>query len=54
MRLLWTRAKLLVEASAAGPLAVVLNHPGEFSGRRVGIILSGGNVDLDDLPWVRS
>ncbi|HSL16363.1 MAG TPA: pyridoxal-phosphate dependent enzyme [Methylomirabilota bacterium] len=51
MRLLWERAKLLVEPSAAVPLAAVLAHPGRFAGRRVGIILSGGNVDLDRLPW---
>jgi threonine dehydratase len=51
MRLLWERAKLLVEPSAAVPLAAVLAHPGRFAGRRVGIILSGGNVDLDGLPW---
>lgn len=51
MRLLWERAKLLVEPSAAVPLAVVLAHPDRFTGRRVGAILSGGNVDLDQLPW---
>jgi threonine dehydratase len=51
MRLLWTRAKLLVEPSAAVPLAVVLEHPERFQGRHVGVILSGGNVDLDNLPW---
>ncbi|MCU0234760.1 MAG: pyridoxal-phosphate dependent enzyme [Thermoanaerobaculales bacterium] len=51
MRLLWERAKLLVEPSAAVPLAALLAEPGRFHGRRVGIILSGGNVDLDRLPW---
>ncbi|MEN8163422.1 MAG: pyridoxal-phosphate dependent enzyme [Acidobacteriota bacterium] len=51
MRLLWERAKLLVEPSAALPLAVILEHPDEFSGRTIGIILSGGNVNLDALPW---
>jgi len=51
MRLLWERAKLLVEPSAAVPLAVVLAHPDRFADRRLGIILSGGNVDLDRLPW---
>ena len=50
MRLLWERAKLVVEPSAAVPLAAVLEHPEPFAGRRVGIILSGGNVDLDRLP----
>ncbi|MGY0557475.1 threonine ammonia-lyase [Lysobacter sp. A421] len=50
MRLLWERMKLVVEPSAAVPLAVVLGHRERFAGRRVGIILSGGNVDLDALP----
>ncbi len=51
MRLLWTRAKLLVEASSAVPLAIVLKYPERFRNQRLGIILSGGNVDLDNLPW---
>ena len=50
MRLLWTRMKLVVEPSGAMPLAVVLAHRERFAGRRVGIILSGGNVDPDALP----
>ena len=50
MRLLWQRGKLLVEPSSAVALAIVLAHPAEFAGKRVGIILSGGNVDLDALP----
>jgi threonine dehydratase/serine racemase len=50
MRLLWERTKLLVEPSAAvGPAAVLA---GLVPGRRIGVILSGGNVDLDRLPWV--
>ncbi|HKE13172.1 MAG TPA: pyridoxal-phosphate dependent enzyme, partial [Myxococcota bacterium] len=53
MRLLWERAKLLVEPSAAVALAAVLGD--EFRAlpglRRVGIVLSGGNVDLDRLPF---
>lgn len=50
MRLLWTRTKQLVEPSSAIALAAVLAHPEHFAGRRVGIVLSGGNVDLDALP----
>lgn len=50
MRLLWTRTKQLVEPSSATVLAAVLANRGLFEGRRVGIILSGGNVDLDALP----
>ena len=52
MRLIWQRLKILVEPSAAIVLAAVLDHPGHFAGRRVGLILSGGNVDLDALPWM--
>jgi threonine dehydratase len=46
MRFLWTRAKLVVEPSGAVPLAALLAAAGEFRGQRVGVILSGGNVDL--------
>jgi threonine dehydratase len=51
MRLLWQRAKLLVEPSAAVPLAALLAGALPVEGLRVGIVLSGGNVDLDRLPW---
>ncbi|MCU0234285.1 MAG: threonine/serine dehydratase [Thermoanaerobaculales bacterium] len=51
MRLLWERMKLVVEPSGAVPLAAVLEHPERFAGRRVGLIISGGNVDLERLPW---
>lgn len=51
MRLLWQRMKLLVEPSSAIALAMVLGHRQRFAGKRVGVILSGGNVDLDALPW---
>jgi threonine dehydratase len=43
--------KLVVEPSAAVGLAVVLRHPQRFAGKRVAIVLSGGNVDMDKLPW---
>ncbi|MFL5381613.1 MAG: threo-3-hydroxy-L-aspartate ammonia-lyase [Longimicrobiaceae bacterium] len=46
MRFLWTRMKLVVEPSGAVPLAAVLADPDAFRGRRVGIVISGGNVDL--------
>jgi threonine dehydratase len=51
MRLLWERMKIVVEPSGAVPLAAVLEHTGRFAGRRVGLILSGGNVDLDSFRW---
>ena len=50
MRLLWERLKLLVEPSSAIVFAAVLRNRERFAGRRVGLILSGGNVDLDHLP----
>jgi threonine dehydratase len=50
MRLLWERAKIVVEPSGALPIAVLLEQRMDFSDLRVGVILSGGNVDLDHLP----
>jgi len=50
MKLLWTRTKQLVEPSSAIAFAAVLRHRERFAGKRVGIVLSGGNVDLDALP----
>lgn len=46
MRLVWQRMKQLIEPSAAVTLAAVLAHPQRFAGRRVGIVLSGGNADI--------
>jgi threonine dehydratase len=51
MRHIWERMKVVVEPSAAVPLAVVMTKRSHISGNRVGIILSGGNADLHDLPW---
>jgi len=50
MRLLWERMKQVVEPSSATAFAAILKHRERFAGRRVGIVLSGGNVDLDALP----
>ncbi|MBY0435643.1 MAG: pyridoxal-phosphate dependent enzyme [Cyclobacteriaceae bacterium] len=47
MRLIWERLKIIVEPSCAVPLAAVLKDKSKFSGKHVGIILSGGNVDLE-------
>ena len=52
MRCLWERMKILVEPSAAVPLGAILSRRLDVAARRVGIIVSGGNVDLDRLPWV--
>ena len=50
MRLFWQRTKQLVEPSSAVALAAVLGNPATFAGQRVGVVLSGGNVDPDALP----
>jgi threonine dehydratase len=50
MRLVWERMKILIEPSCATVLAAVLRNRERFAGQRIGLILSGGNVDLDALP----
>ncbi len=50
MRLFWQRTKQIVEPSSAVALAVVLGNPALFAGQRVGVVLTGGNVDPDALP----
>lgn len=54
MRLLWERLKTVVEPSGAIALAAIFGAPERFSGRRIGVLVSGGNVDLDTLPWMTS
>lgn len=51
MRLIWERMKIIVEPSSAVPLALLFSRKAEFKGKKVGIILSGGNVDLGKLPF---
>jgi threonine dehydratase len=51
MRMTWERMKILIEPSAAVPLACLLERSLAVEGATVGVILSGGNVDLDRLPW---
>ncbi len=51
MRLIFERMKIVVEPSAAVPLAAVLEKKLDVKGKKTGIILSGGNVDLNHLPW---
>jgi threonine dehydratase len=52
MRGLWETMKIVVEPSAAVPYAAVLEERLELRGKRVGLIVTGGNVDLDALPWM--
>ena len=51
MQLIWERMKIIVEPSSATTLAVIKENPGLFAGRKVGLIISGGNVDLKKLPF---
>ncbi|MEP2530894.1 beta-hydroxyaspartate dehydratase BhcB [Shimia sp.] len=51
MRLIWARMKIVMEPSSAVPLACILKNPDVFRGQRVGVIVTGGNVDLGKLPW---
>ncbi|NEW85000.1 MAG: pyridoxal-phosphate dependent enzyme [Mariniphaga sp.] len=51
MRMVWERMKLIIEPSSAVPLAAILENKEAFSNQRIGIILSGGNVDLENLPF---
>lgn len=53
MKVTWKRMKIVIEASCAVPLATILKNPDVFRGRRVGVIITGGNVDLDTLPWMK-
>jgi threonine dehydratase len=51
MRTIWETMKIIIEPSAAVPYAAIQESKIDISGKRVGIILTGGNVDLDTLPW---
>jgi threonine dehydratase len=53
MRAIFETMKIVVEPSGAVPYAAVLEERADFKGKRVGLILTGGNVDLDALPWMR-
>ena len=52
MKLVWKHLRVVMEPSSAVPMACVLKNPDAFRGKRVGIVLTGGNVDLDRLPWM--
>jgi len=52
MYLTWQRMKIVIEPSSSVPLAAILNNKRLFEGKRVGVILTGGNVDLKKLPWM--
>jgi threonine dehydratase len=52
MYLTWQRMKIIIEPSCAVPMATILKNKEVFAGKRVGVILTGGNVDLNKLPWM--
>ena len=54
MKLIWKRMKIVMEPSSAVPLATIIKNKDLFAGKRVGVIITGGNVDLDKLPWMTS
>ncbi|WP_136440145.1 beta-hydroxyaspartate dehydratase BhcB [Pacificoceanicola onchidii] len=54
MKLIWKHLRIVMEPSSAVPMACVLKNPEAFKSKRVGLIVTGGNVDLDRLPWMTS
>ncbi len=53
MKLTWKYLRVVMEPSSAVPLATILKNPDTFKNKRVGVIVTGGNVDLDKLPWLK-
>ncbi|MFN1833625.1 pyridoxal-phosphate dependent enzyme [Balneola sp. MJW-20] len=53
MRFIWERMKIIIEPSCAVPVAAVFEKKLDVQGKKIGIIITGGNVDLDDLPWMK-
>jgi threonine dehydratase len=53
MQMIWERMKIIVEPSSATTLAVLMENPAHFRGKKAGLILSGGNVDLTNLPFTQ-
>jgi threonine dehydratase len=51
MLIVWERMKVIIEPSSATVLAVIKENPGQFRGKRIGLIISGGNVDFRKLPF---
>ena len=51
MKLIWERMKIIIEPSSAVPLAAIIENRKYFENKRIGIIISGGNIDLNKIPW---
>lgn len=52
MKITWKYLRVVMEPSCAVPLAIILKNKDRFAGKRVGVVITGGNVDLDKLPWL--
>jgi threonine dehydratase len=53
MKITWKYLRVVMEPSCAPPLATIIKNPEVFRGKRVGVVITGGNVDLDKLPWLK-
>lgn len=53
MKITWKYLRIVMEPSCAVPLAVILKNPDAYRGKRVGVVITGGNVDLNKLPWIK-
>ena len=53
MRELWEKLHMVIEPSAAVPYAALLENRFSFAGKNIGLILTGGNVDLESIPWLK-
>ncbi|NOZ46826.1 MAG: pyridoxal-phosphate dependent enzyme [Chlorobi bacterium] len=51
MKMVWERMKIIIEPSSSVPLAAILKNSFQFKSKKIGIIISGGNVDLSNLPF---
>ena len=51
LRLIWERMKIIIEPSCAVPLAAILKNKATFKGKKIGVIITGGNVDVKNLPF---
>ena len=51
MRMIWERMKIIIEPSSAVPIASIIENQDVFKNKSIGVIISGGNVDLDNLPF---
>ena len=54
MRIIWERMKIVVEPSSAVPLGALMENMENLSGKRIGVVVSGGNVDMERLPWAKA